>query len=91
MKNEGKIIANSANRQLTAYGMKLKDRLIRKAAERNNTSRYDPKMKEIKAHLSVLFEAIVFDHRIAERDIIDFVNGIKVNKIEQLQLPSIQI
>lgn len=82
--NESKLIANSNKRLLTAYGFRLLNRAIEKAAKANNTNRYKKEFEPIKTKLTESFNSMVFDLKMPETEIIKFMNSIKIEaqKIE---------
>lgn len=67
---------------MTARGYKLMYRFIEKAAMANNTHRMHSDFKEKKDRLITLLECLVFDKKVTEQQLADFINSIKASKTE---------
>lgn len=91
MKNETKLIASTANRQLTAYGKKLMYRLITKAAQKNGSHCYSPSFRQVKDKIKDCFYSLVFDQNLYENDIAEFVNSIKIEAHQSQTITTSQI
>lgn len=82
------LIANRANRQLSALGYKQLNRIQRKACEANGTNYYARDSKPLKAQVETIVYSLIFEHNITKEQLSELQKSIKiVNNV--LQLPSI--
>jgi hypothetical protein len=87
---ETPLISDRSTRRLSALGQKQLDRIIRKAAESNGTSRYDKNFRPYVNQVTKLVHSLIFDHNVTKEQLSAFQKSIKIVD-NTLQLPSMTV